>query len=47
MGNKNKNFMFFDPITDLELETEIGNMNPNNSSGYDGILTERMILSAK
>ena len=47
MGNKNQNSMFFDPITELELETEKRNMNPNKSPGYDGILTKTIILSAK
>ena len=46
MGNKIQNSMFFDPITELELETEIRNMNPNKSPG-DGILTKTIILSAK
>ena len=47
MGNKNQNSMFFDPIIELKLETEIRNMNPNKSPGYNRILTETIILSAK
>jgi hypothetical protein len=47
MENKNKNTMFFDPITETELENEIRNMNPNKCPGYDGISIKTIILCAK
>lgn len=39
--------MFLDPITEYELEKELENMKPNKSSGYDGINTKIIKLSAK
>ena len=47
MENKNMNTMFFDPITETELENEIRNMNPNKCPGYDGISIKTIILCAK
>ena len=44
---ENKNTMFFDPITETELENEIRNMNPNKCPGYDGISIKSIILCAK
>ena len=44
---ENKNTMFFDPITETELENEIRNMNPNKCPGYDGISIKTIILCAK
>jgi hypothetical protein len=40
-------FLTVDPITEYELEKELENMKPNKSSGYDGINTKIIKLSAK
>ena len=39
--------MFLEPITEYELEKELENVKPNKSSGYDGINTKIIKLSAK
>ena len=45
--NKNRANILFDPITEIELEDEIRNMNSNKSPGYDGISAKTIKFCAK